>query len=121
MAVERAGDLPVPMSWGFAAAGPEGARTLLVRGDPQDAEMQRDGRGAAVPCWFKSEERPGPGRLRVTLLVREFSLTEGAARGTRGHLGPGGRDQLGFVEGIMVLELGQQPGIQVRMTGSEAG
>ena len=28
--------------------------------------MARDGRGAAVPCWFKSEERPGPGRLRVT-------------------------------------------------------
>jgi hypothetical protein len=51
---------------------------------------------------------------------REFSLTEGAARGTRGHLGPGGRDQCGFVAGIMVLERGQRPGIQGRMTGSEA-
>jgi hypothetical protein len=39
--------------------------------------------------------------------AREFSLTEGAARGTRGHLGPGGRDQRGFVAVIMVLELGQ--------------
>jgi hypothetical protein len=43
-------------------------------------------------------------------VAREFSLTEGAARGTRGHLGPGGHDQGGFVEGIMVLELGQRPG-----------
>jgi hypothetical protein len=66
MAVERADDLPVPVSWGFAAAGPAGARTLLVRGDPQGAGMRRDGCGAAVPCWFMSEERPGPGRLRVT-------------------------------------------------------
>ena len=56
-----------------------------------------------------------------TQFRREFSLTEGAARGTRGHLGPGGRDQRGFVAGIMVLELGQRLGIQVRMTGSEDG
>jgi hypothetical protein len=40
-------------------------------------------------------------------ITREFSLTEGAARGTRGRLGPGGRDQRGFVAVIMVLELGQ--------------
>jgi hypothetical protein len=25
-----------------------------------------DGRGARVPCWFKGEERPGSGKLRVT-------------------------------------------------------
>ena len=62
-----------------------------------------------------------PGDTAGYQFAREFSLTEGAARGTRGHLGPGGRDQRGFVEGIMVLELGQWPGIQVRMTGSEAG
>ena len=31
--------------------------------------------------------------------VREFSPTEGAARGTRGHLGPGARDQCGFAAG----------------------
>jgi len=55
---------------------------------------------------------------RIYQFAREFSLTEGAARRTRGHLGPGGRDQLGFVEGSMVLELGRRPGIQVRMTGS---
>ena len=41
---------------------------------------------------------------------REFSLTEGAARGTRSHLGPGGRDQRGFAPGIIVLELGQRLG-----------
>jgi hypothetical protein len=52
---------------------------------------------------------------------REFSLTEGAARGTRGHLGPGGRDQRGSWAGIIVLGLRQRHGIQVRMTGSEAG
>src|SRR5262249_30055576 len=41
---------------------------------------------------------------------REFSLTEGAARGTRGHLGPGGRDQRGLVGRRTVLELGPRPG-----------
>jgi hypothetical protein len=40
-------------------------------------------------------------------LAREFSLTEGAARGTHDHLGVGDRDQRGFVAVIMVLELGQ--------------
>ena len=44
----------------------------------------------------------------------EFSLTEDAARRTRGHPGPGGRDQRGFAAGIMALGLGQRPGIQVR-------
>jgi hypothetical protein len=39
--------------------------------------------------------------------AREFSPTEGATRGIRGHLGHGGRDQRGFVAVIMVLELGQ--------------
>jgi hypothetical protein len=44
----------------------------------------------------------------------------GAARGTRGHLGAGGRDQRGFMAVIMVLEPGQawNPGEQ---TGPEAG
>ena len=52
--------------------------------------------------------------------ARGFSPTEGAAQGTSGHLGPGGRDQRGFVAVIMVLELGQarDPG---RMAGSETG
>jgi hypothetical protein len=31
---------------------------------------------------------------------REFSLTEGAVRGTHGHLGSGGRDQRVFVVAI---------------------
>jgi hypothetical protein len=34
--------------------------------------------------------------------AREFSLTEGAARGTRGHLGAGGGDQRVFVTGIVI-------------------
>ena len=53
-------------------------------------------------------------------LCSEFSPTERAARGTRGHLGLGGRDQRGFVAGTMVLELGQWSGVQVRMKGTEA-
>jgi hypothetical protein len=40
------------------------------------------------------------------LPVRELSLTEGAARGTRGHLGPGGRDQRGLVAGTQCSSLG---------------
>ena len=36
----------------------------------------------------------------------EFSATEGCSPGTGGRLGPGGRDQRGFVEGIMVPDLG---------------
>ena len=37
-------------------------------------------------------------------------LTLHATRGTRGHLGPGGRAPRGFVAGIIVLERGQRPG-----------
>src|SRR5712691_12134712 len=35
-------------------------------------------------------------------VAREFSLTEGAARGTRGHLGPRGRDQRGWSQRALV-------------------
>jgi hypothetical protein len=41
MGVERAGDLPVPVGCGFATAGGEGARTLLVRGGPQGAGVRK--------------------------------------------------------------------------------
>src|SRR5438132_133397 len=40
------------VSWGFTLRWTGAVCTLWVR--------------AAVPCWFKSEERSGPGRLRVT-------------------------------------------------------
>src|SRR5262249_36126142 len=43
--------------------------------------------------------------------AREFSLTEGAARGTHGHLGPGGRDRRGFVRSSWCSNLGR-PGVQ---------
>jgi hypothetical protein len=43
-------------------------------------------------------------------LVREFSLTEGAARGTRGRLGPRGRDQRGLVAGTRCSNLGSGRG-----------
>jgi hypothetical protein len=52
---------------------------------------------------------------------REFSLTEGAARGTRGRPGPRGRDQRGLVAGTQCSGLGLRPGIRVRTTGPEAG
>ena len=58
----------------------------------------------------KSQPFEMPNSVLSHPVAREFSLTEGAARGTRGHLGPGGRDQRVFVAGIMVLELGQRPG-----------
>jgi hypothetical protein len=53
--------------------------------------------------WHRQGDIAGYHQLR-----REFSRTEGAARGTRGPLGPGGRDQRVFVAGSMVLELGQR-------------
>ena len=41
---------------------------------------------------------------------REFSLTEGAARGTCGRLGPRGRDQRGLVTGTRCSNLGSGRG-----------
>jgi len=56
----------------------------------------------------------GPGDSPLYHPVRrEFRLTEGAAWRTRGQLGPGGRDQRGFVAGIMVPDLGSGLTIQV--------
>jgi hypothetical protein len=49
-----------------------------------------------------SRARLNPSHLNTTgyQFGREFSLTEDAARRTRGHLGCGGRDQRGFVSGL---------------------
>jgi hypothetical protein len=82
------------------------------RGTRPQALGQRAGkarrRRAAAGSGCQAAELRGPGDTAgYHLLAREFSLTEGAARGTRGHLGPGGRDQRGFVAVIMMLELGQ--------------
>src|SRR6516164_4765463 len=47
------------VSWGFVSWRVGGACTLWVWGDPR-------GMGSGRPGWFNGEERPGPGRLRVT-------------------------------------------------------
>ena len=49
----------MPVIWGFLLRGSMSACTLWVRGDRRVTGMRRDGREAAVPCCFKSEERPG--------------------------------------------------------------
>ena len=63
----------------------------------------------------ETEGRSGISELRNPGTVayhREFSLTEGAARGTRGRLGPRGRDQRGLVAGTRCSNLssGRDPG-----------
>jgi hypothetical protein len=68
--VEHAGGSLVGVSWEFALPCLEPGRTLSVRGDPGSRE--REGTAAKRPSLpgFKSEERPVPGRLRVTTTLQ---------------------------------------------------
>ena len=54
------------LAWGFCAGQAGDWCTLRVRGGQRVTGMRRDGREAAVPSRFESEERPGPGRFAVT-------------------------------------------------------
>ena len=74
----------------------------------------------ADPSSRPAPARPAAGGTGYHPLAREFSLIDGAARGTRGHLGPGGRDQRGFVAGSPWRSNLGRPGIQFsRLTRRE--
>jgi hypothetical protein len=91
-------------------------------------------RGACPARWSSSAVLPTPPRRRPPAnsshlnttgyqVRREFSLTEGSARGTRGRLGPRGRDQRGLVAGTRYSDLGGGRGSRTGQTsaGSRRG